>query len=131
MTLLFDTGAVVALLNRRDQWHREALNRLRQVEERRHRLLLTNFVVGEVYALLLSRLGDHAARRWLRENDIAVERVTEQDERRAKGILLRFTDKDFSYVDATSFSLMERLGISSAFAFDRHFAQYGLAVFGE
>jgi predicted nucleic acid-binding protein len=129
LTLLFDTGAVVALVNRRDQWHDQAVDRLRRLERLGHSLLLTNFLVGEIYALLLSRLGGDVARRWLRENDVVVERVTERDEARARSILLRFTDKDFSYVDATSFALMERLGLSSAFSFDRHFGQYGLDLF--
>jgi uncharacterized protein len=31
-------------------------------------------------------------------------------------------------LDATSFVVMERLGLRTAFAFDRHFAQYGLTV---
>lgn len=34
----------------------------------------------------------------------------------------------WSYVDATSFTLMERLGIDAAFALDRHFAQRGFRV---
>jgi uncharacterized protein len=61
-------------------------------------------------------------------NDVAVERVTEGDELRAKAILLRYTDKDFSYVDATSFAVMERFGLQTAFTFDEHFVQYGFTV---
>ena len=53
-------------------------------------------------------------------------RVTPQDERRAREILTRYTDKAFSFTDATSFALMERLGISYAFSFDSDFRQYGM-----
>ena len=130
MTLLWDTGAAVALVNKRDQWHVAAKKRLRLLQRRRGRLVLTNFLVGEIYALLLSRLGGAVARHWLETNDVAVERVTEGDELRAKAILLRYTDKDFSYVDATSFAVMERLGLQTAFTFDAHFAQYGFTVWG-
>jgi len=34
-------------------------------------------------------------------------------------------DKDYSLCDALSFVVMERLGISEAIAFDRHFREYG------
>jgi predicted nucleic acid-binding protein len=33
--------------------------------------------------------------------------------------------------DAVSFAVMERLGISAAFTFDAHFAQYGWSVLDE
>lgn len=39
-----------------------------------------------------------------------------------------YTDKDFSFADAISFVVMERLGITRAFTFDRHFEQYGFTV---
>jgi predicted nucleic acid-binding protein len=130
VTLLWDTGVAVALVNKRDQWHAAAKKRLRLLQRGRGRLVLTNFLVGEIYALLLSRLRGAVARRWLETNDVAVERVTEGDELRAKALLLRYTDKDFSYVDATSFAIMERLDLRTAFTFDAHFAQYGFTVWG-
>jgi predicted nucleic acid-binding protein len=34
-------------------------------------------------------------------------------------------DKDFTLTDATSFAVMERLGITYAFTFDHPFTQYG------
>src|SRR5437016_9990809 len=73
---------------------------------RRRRLtpLLTNFIVGETHGLVLSRLGSGLARRWLFGNVWPIERLTADDEVRARDILRRYDDKSFSYVDATSFS---------------------------
>lgn len=127
--ILIDTSALVALLNKRDNNHRRAIELMLAAKERKARLFLTNFVLGETYAALLSRVGPAAARRWLAENDLPVVRVNAGDEERAKEILLRFTDKDFSYVDATSFAVMTRLNVNTAFAFDAHFEQYGLTLF--
>jgi uncharacterized protein len=56
---------------------------------------------------------------------ITLHRVGVDDEDSALKILKDFTDKDFSYTDATSFAFMKRLGIETAFAFDDHFVQYG------
>ena len=46
----------------------------------RERLVLTNFVVSEVYTLLLVRVSPRLARQWLRENPLIPEGVTEADE---------------------------------------------------
>jgi predicted nucleic acid-binding protein len=54
--------------------------------------------------------------------------VRSSDEERAKQIIYRYHDKDFSFTDAISFIVMDRLGLKLTFTFDRHFAQYGLTV---
>jgi len=62
------------------------------------------------------------------EGPTDVVRVEAADEERALEIIRRHEDKDFSLTDATSFAVMSRLGIREAFAFDRHFAQYGFVL---
>ena len=59
-----------------------------------------------------------------------IVRVKWADEQRAREIIFSQTDKNYTLTDATSFAVMERFGIGSAFTFDRHFAQYGFAVLG-
>jgi predicted nucleic acid-binding protein len=61
----------------------------------------------------------------LDSSGFAVERVAVADEHRAIDIIRQYDDKKFSYTDATSFSIMERLGIEHAFTFDHNFTQYG------
>jgi len=50
--------------------------------------------------------------------------VREEDLERALGVFRTYRDHLFSFVDCISFVIMERLGISHAFAFDRHFDEY-------
>ncbi|MBI3061385.1 MAG: PIN domain-containing protein [Deltaproteobacteria bacterium] len=126
--LLVDTSAVYALIDRDDSYHRKAVSLLRSLPRRGLTPLLTNFIVAESHALLLSRLGANIARDWLLRQIWPVEPVTPQDEAKAREIIQRYTDKSFSYTDATSFAVMERLGIKEAFAFDPHFRQYGLKL---
>jgi hypothetical protein len=45
--------------------------------------------------------------------------------KRAREILARYADKDFSLCNALSFAVMEARGVRRAFSFDRHFRQYG------
>ncbi len=126
--LLVDTSAVYALIDRDDTYHRKAVSLLRSLPRRGLNPLLTNFIVAESHALLLSRLGAEVARDWLLRQIWPVERVTPPDEARAREIIQKYIDKTFSYTDATSFAVMERLGIKEAFAFDPHFRQYGLKL---
>jgi len=100
----------------------------------RSQLLASNFVIAETHALFVSKLGRRIALRFLDEIDTSgtsIVRVTEPDENTARTILRRYDDKDFSYVDATSFAVMARLDIREAFTFDRNFRQYGLTVLPE
>lgn len=123
--ILVDTSAVFALLDRSDRHHPAARQILLKLKKEQHEVFLTNFLVAECYSLLLVKLGRALAREWLAGLRWPIERVSESDESQAREIVLSYQDKDFSYTDATSFAIMERLGISTVFAFDRHFEQYG------
>ena len=96
--------------------------------------MTTNFVVAELHALVVARGSRDAARHALstsyRSRVTTVVRATEDDEQRALAIVLQYVDKDFSFTDAISFAVMERLGISRAFSLDRHFAQFGWQMVG-
>jgi predicted nucleic acid-binding protein len=123
-----DTSAVYALIDRDDAHHRRAITILKTLPRRGLQPFLTNFLVAETHALLLSRLGAETARNWLLSQIWPIEPVIPEDEASARDIIRRYVDKTFSYTDATSFAVMERLGTKDAFGFDPHFRQYGLRL---
>jgi predicted nucleic acid-binding protein len=131
--LFVDTSALYAVVDPRDQWHGGAGVILLRLARERWHFVTTNYVVAETHALVLTRLGRRTA--WTTLNDIdsssmSIIRVTQEDEIAARRILRRYDDKEFSLTDATSFAVMERLGLTEAFAFDRHFVQYGFSTIG-
>ncbi|MDO8690606.1 MAG: PIN domain-containing protein [Dehalococcoidia bacterium] len=129
--VFFDSGAYLALLDAQDENHTAAVDLLNQLADARYRPFTTNAVVFESYSLVLSALGrDHAFRflAGLESGNTVIVRVGPSDEQLAKEILHKYDDKEFSFVDALSFVVMERLRIPVAFAFDRHFTQYGLTI---
>jgi predicted nucleic acid-binding protein len=96
----------------------------------RWRLVTTNAVIFETYALLLARssAGRQNALRFLdmvAEDAYQVVRVRQGDEAAAVALVRAHADKTYSLCDALSFIVMERLGITEAIAFDRHFRAYG------
>jgi len=119
------------LLDADDEHHREATQILNQLAGERYRQFTTNVLLIESHALILSVLGRTQAAQFLKnmqESKTVVIRVRASDEERAKQILFQYDDKDFSFADALSFTVMERLAIRLAFTFDRDFAQYGFTV---
>ncbi len=124
--VLLDSSAVLAVLDAADANHAEALRTATELARQRCRLFQTTFLRVETHALLLSRLGADAARRWLAAPRPATLRPQPNDEAHGEGIVLRYRDKEFSLCDAIAFAVMERVKARTAFTFDRHFRQYGL-----
>lgn len=128
--VMADTSAIYALLDRSDANHAQSVALLKKMRDTSDSIVITNFVVAETHALILSKLGYPVARPWLEGQCRPVERATLEDEERAVEIICSYEDKSFSYTDAVTFAVMERLGIRMAFAFDKHFAQFGLSIYG-
>jgi uncharacterized protein len=126
-----DTSAYFALLDADDANHAQARTISHRLIAEGWRLFTTSFVLAETHALLLNRLSQHIATRFLQDMEqspTTLVWVTPADVQRAKAIIYQYDDKDFSLTDAASFAVMERIRVPAAFTFDRHFAQYGFTV---
>jgi uncharacterized protein len=124
-----DTGAWYALQVGDDEWHEAAVATLRGLIASRHPLVTTNHIVGETYTLMRMTCGYAAAVAFLDrlEESRRVERifVGKELEARAYRLLRHYADQDFSFVDATSFSVMRSERIRHVFALGQHFAAAG------
>lgn len=92
--------------------------------------MTTNYVIAELVALLsMSRYGISRREIIARVNaikaDVNVEivHVDEATDDEAWKLLESRPDKDWSLVDATSFVLMKRFGMTEALTTDHHFVQ--------
>lgn len=121
-----DTSFWVALVLRRDR-HHEAAKAL--WEQRDQPLLVSNHVLGEVWTFL-RRSDSHQtarqARRLIAGSDaVEVLHVAADVEDDAWRWLDRHDEREYSFVDATSFALMRRRGLTEALAFDGDFSAAG------
>lgn len=125
--IFIDTSALIAMRVEDDINHKEAQHFLSVIREKRLRLHTTNFILDEGYTYFCKShaIAIEMAELIMDNPLILLNRVTVEDEKRAIEILEALKDKNFSYTDATSFAVMERLEINTAFAFDEHFTQYG------
>ncbi len=125
--IFVDTSFWVALKNRRDTLHDEAVARLRA---HGHGLLATsNHVQGETWNLIQSRCDHRTAVEFLDELTgsarVVVFRASDEHEEQAWAWLRVHDERRYSFVDATSFAVMKSLRIRDALAFDGDFAAAG------
>lgn len=117
-----DSSAIVALVDSNDRTHTAAVAAYRELIDQGYRLFTTNYVIAETVDLLTVGVGPEVARRWLRDQRLPVYHVQEQDEFRARALVISSRSPDgLSLIDAISLVVMERFGIADAFAVDPDF----------
>lgn len=132
MTPVFvDTGAWFALADRSDQYHSTATKLFSNLLPSRP-LVTSNLVIAETQVLIRRNLGHDAAIRFLvnLNESPRIQKVYSDEslEEMALGILKKFSDQDFSFVDAVSFSIMKKVSIPEVFGFDSHFIVAGFSL---
>ena len=123
--VLWDSSAILALLDADDADHQKAVVVARQLANQHRPCFISNYIEAEAHALLLRKLGRTLAREWLLRGKLPVIRALPREEEKAKEIITLHEDKNFSLCDAISFAVIELRGASAAFTFDHHFQQYG------
>ena len=124
-SVLWDSSAILALLDADDADHARAVAVAREIASDARPSFVTNYIEAEAHALLLRKLGRTIARQWLLTGGLPVVRVLPAEEQRAREILARHADKDWTLCDAISFAVLNGRRVGRAFTFDHHFRQYG------
>lgn len=122
MTILADTGAVYALIDRDDAWH----DRVRGWWERnRDPVRLPVTVLPEVSWLLGTRIGPRAEAAFVRamaEGEFQVEPLEDDDFPRIADLVTTYLDTPIGLVDASLVAMAERIGTPHLLTTDRrHF----------
>ena len=130
--LFVDTGAWIALNNTKDNHHKNAVNANRDFLDSGYFYVTSDYVLDETYTLLRSDVGHKRAVEFGNEmtglqkkGKINIVHINQVVHEKAWEIFEKYSDKDFSFTDCTSFIVMELLRINEAFSFDKHFDQYG------
>lgn len=125
--IFVDTSFWIAAALPRDQRHADAVRLLERFSS--ESLATSNLVLGESWTFLNRRAGHAAAVDFLDRAEssprVSVHAVSPQIEERSWRWLRRHDERSYSFVDATSFLLMETVGIRRALAFDGDFTAAG------
>lgn len=133
MSILVDTSAFLAILNKEDPNNASATELLASFVEDGEELFCTNYILVESYALIQRRLGMDAIRDFQKEilPSIKIVWLGLEEHKHIVARLISDNRRNLSFVDCSSFETLERLGIKSVFTFDRHFREQGFDVIPE
>lgn len=131
MTFFIDTSAFLAVLDADDENHQKAKKKWEDLIYEEETLICSNYVVIEAFALIQNRLGMKAVSAF--QEDVipmlTIEWADESVHQAGVTSMLAANRRELSLVDCISFDIMRRLGIKTAFAFDRHFKEHGFECF--
>lgn len=129
MICYIDTSALLAILDADDKNHVKAKQQWMDLVIAEATLVCSDYVLVESLALIQHRIGLMAVKVF--HEDIfpilTVEWVDESIYQAGIASVLISARRDLSLVDCISFETMRRLGIQSAFSFDKHFKEQGFS----
>ena len=127
-TVFVDTGFWIALFNRRDTNHLIAKNSL-QMLLRCYRICLSDFIIFETITYLNCSVKRHdlalSFLEKIRNACFGCVKVDEIIKNNALTWFEKYTDKNLSMTDCTSFVIMSQKRIRKYAGFDEHFQQMG------
>ena len=113
---LIDTGAILALLDRTDRWHRVCVDAFEQL---RLPLLTSEAVLTELFHLVGdSRHEVEAAWRLVRSGAIVLAVIEDSELSQIQALMSRYADRPMDFADATLVYLAKREALSTIFTVD-------------
>lgn len=133
--IFVDTGGWIAVAAEHDKYHQVATRYFESHLLAGTRLLTSDYVLDETLTRIRYDIGHKAALRFWQQIEAAkktdvldILRVDEEVWAAAFDIFRRYGDQKFSFTDCTSFVLAQLHSVEEVFAFDAHFAIFGLVV---
>jgi hypothetical protein len=112
---LIDTGAILALLNRGDKWHRPCAESFQTLQLP---LATSAAVLAEVFHLLPRSSDLSPAWSFLRSGAVTVLPITDADLPALEELMLRYHDRPMDFADATLVYLARREALTTIFTVD-------------
>ena len=129
--ILIDTGYMVAFFNKKDKHYREARETIKQILEDSPQIkfIYSDYIFDEFVTLMkkekifiekIKKAGENI----LKSNIWKMFQIDGNIFSKTWEMIKKYDDKEWSFTDASSFVLMEELGIRYYLAYDGHFSQY-------
>ncbi|MEJ6951415.1 type II toxin-antitoxin system VapC family toxin [Natronospora cellulosivora (SeqCode)] len=129
--IFVDTSAWFALMYKMDRDFERISSVYNTLLTNNNSFITTNHIIGETYTLMRYKINENSTLAFdflnIIESSLRINKifVTEELEKKACEYLKRYKDRKFSFVDASSFALMEKNNLRYALTLDEHFSVAG------
>ena len=129
--IFVDTSGWASLFVRTESYHHQASQYFAQFRQEKQILITSNYVITELVALFNSplKLSRDTLFQYIEAiktaSYVEIIHVNSEIDESAWVLLKNRTDKNWSWVDATSFIIMQQLNMQIALTTDHHFEQAG------
>ena len=115
-SVLIDTGAILALLDKSDRWHRACVDAFQQL---RLPLLTSEAVLTELFHLVGdNRQEMEAAWRFVRSGALVLASIEDSELPQLHSLMSRYWDRPMDFADATLVYLAKRESLTTVFTVD-------------
>lgn len=133
MRIFVDTSAWLALEDQSDQFHSQAVKTSDFLKQKHTLWITSEYVFLETVTLIRFRVSHQAATLFgealLKSRLVEIVEIDELLRQKSWQLFKQYSDKEFSFVDCSSFALMQDRHLTQAFTFDHHFDQMGFERF--
>lgn len=130
MSIFVDTSVFLAALAKEDNNSAVASETLATLAQNGELLIASNYILVESYALIQRRMGMDAIRDFQKTilPSLSIAWINMEEHQRALTQFLSENRRSLSFVDCSSFEIIQRLQVEKVFAFDSHFRERGFEI---
>jgi predicted nucleic acid-binding protein len=134
MRLFLDSSFLVALHNSNDPNHAKANSSFRNLwrDHPNLRPIYTDYIFDEFATILMVRLNKTKAiqicEKVLADPTLTMYSIDEARFEKTWRTFKKFKDKEWSFTDCSSYTIMKEFKIKDAASFDHHFKQFGFDI---
>lgn len=130
MSVFVDTSVFLAVLAEDDNNNAVASEMLASLAENGEQLITSNYILVESYALIQRRLGMNAIRDFQNKilPSMIIVWISMEEHQRAMRQFLSENRRNLSFVDCSSFEIIQKLQVEKVFTFDSHFREQGFGI---
>jgi predicted nucleic acid-binding protein len=133
--IFLDTSFLFAYYNADDEDHDEAVSLSICLSQNNIVCVISDYIIDELLTLLSSRVGKSKAIKLcndliddIKDGFFILIYIDYDIFNEALRTFIQFKDKEWSFTDCTSYTIIKKDGIDKAIYFDEHFRQFGIEI---